>query len=80
LPAYPNAAQHTSLDVWDVGKWDVALWDAGSAEQIVTSWVSVAGQGFAVAPNIQITNSHAAPPEAELVSVDLLYESGGAVI
>jgi hypothetical protein len=80
LPAYPDAAAHPSLDVWDVGKWDVALWDAGSAEQVVTNWVSTAGEGFALAPNIQITNSHTAPPEAELLSVDLLYETGGAVV
>lgn len=76
LPAYPPAAQHPSLDVWDVGKWDVALWDAGTAQQLVTRWVSVAGKGFALAPNIQITCSHAGPPEAELISVDLLYEQG----
>ncbi len=80
LPAFPNAASHPNLDVWDVGKWDVAMWDAGSAEQVQIGWVSVAGEGFALAPNIQITNSHAAPPEAELIAVDLLYETGGAVV
>lgn len=80
LPAYPPAAQHPSLDVWDVGKWDFALWDAGTALKLVTSWVSVSGQGFALAPNIQMTCSHAGPPEAELVSVDLLYEQGGMAV
>lgn len=80
LPVYPPAAQHPSLDVWDVGKWDVALWDAGTAQQLVTRWVSVAGQGFALAPNIQITCSHAGPPEAELISVDLLYEQGAMAV
>lgn len=77
LPAYPAAAAHPSLDEWDVGLWDVALWDSGQAELITTGWVSVAGQGFAVAPNVQITNSHTSTPSAELVSVDLLYEDGG---
>lgn len=80
LPAYPPAAQHPSLDVWDVGKWDEALWDAGTAEQLVTRWVSVAAHGFALAPNIQITCSHAGPPEAELISVDLLFEQGGVAV
>ena len=80
LPAYPNAAVHPSLDVWDVGLWDVALWDAGTAEQVKTEWVSVAGNGFALAPNIQISNSHTAPPEAELISIDLLYETGGIAV
>jgi hypothetical protein len=80
LPPYPPAASHPSIDVWDVGLWDVALWDATTAQQIVTKWVSAAGQGFSVAPNVQITNAHAAPPEAELVSVDLLFEQGGIAV
>ncbi len=80
LPPYPPAAQHPSLDVWDVGLWDVALWDAGTAQQLVTRWVAVAGQGFALAPNIQITCSNAGPPEAELISVELLYEQSGMAV
>lgn len=80
LPTYPSAAVHPSLDEWDVGEWDVALWDSGTAETIVTRWTAVSGQGFAVAPNVQITNSHASPPEAELVSIDLLYEDGGVAV
>lgn len=81
LPAYPNAAVHPSADVWDTGLWDVALWDSGgTVEQVVTQWVSVAGQGFAVAPVIQMTNSHTAPPEAELASIDLLFETGGIAV
>lgn len=80
LPPYPAAAQHPSLDVWDVGLWDVALWDSSTAQQMVTRWASVARQGFALAPNIQITCSHAGPPEAELISVDLLYEQGGMAV
>ncbi|MGE0147463.1 MAG: hypothetical protein AB7R87_08765 [Parvibaculaceae bacterium] len=77
LPPFPSAAVHPDLDLWDVGEWDAALWDSSSAQRIVTRWVSVAGTGFALAPNVQLTNSHTAPPEAELVSVDLLYEPGG---
>lgn len=80
LPTYPSAAVHPSLDEWDVGLWDVALWDSSTAQQIVTRWVSVSGQGFSIAPNVQITNSHASPPEAELVSIDLLYEEGGVAV
>lgn len=77
LPAYPAAASNPSLDLWDVAEWDVGLWDSSTAQQLVTGWESVAGQGFAMAPNIQLTNSYVAPPEAELVSVEVLYEQGG---
>jgi len=80
LPPYPAAASHPSLDVWDVGLWDVALWDSSTTQQTVTRWVSVTGQGFSAAPNVQLTNSHVAPPEAELVSFDLLYEQGGIAV
>lgn len=80
LPTYPDAAPQADDDVWDVGEWDVALWDASGTESIITRWVSVAGQGFSVAPNVQITHSYAGPPEAELVAVDLLYEEGGIAV
>lgn len=78
--AYPNAAIHPDLDVWDLGLWNVAMWDSGTSLETVTRWVSVAGNGFAVAPSVQITHSHAAPPEAELISIDLLYEMGGIAV
>lgn len=81
LPAYPDAATHpTTGDEWDVGLWDVALWDSSVAEQLITRWVSVYGHGFTVAPNLQITNNHAAAPLCELVSMDLLYEDGAIVV
>ncbi|WP_119392707.1 hypothetical protein [Taklimakanibacter lacteus] len=80
LGTYPNAAIHPDLDVWDVGLWDAAMWDSGTSLNTVTRWVSVAGNGFAVAPAVQITHSHASPPEAELISIDLLYESGGIAV
>jgi len=80
LGAYPNAAIHPDLDVWDLGLWDVAMWDSGTSLETVTRWVAVAGNGFAVAPSVQITHSHAAPPEAELISIDLLYEMGGIAV
>jgi hypothetical protein len=80
LGTYPNAAIHPDLDVWDQGQWDVAMWDSGTSLETVTRWVSVAGGGFAVAPAVQITHSYASPPEAELISIDLLYESGGIAV
>jgi hypothetical protein len=80
LPPYPAAASHPSLDVWDVALWDSGLWDSSTVQQTVTRWVSLAGSGFAMAPNVQLTNSHAAAPEAELVSVDVLYEPGGLAV
>jgi hypothetical protein len=80
LPPYPAAASHPSLDVWDVALWDSGLWDSSTVQQTVTRWVSLSGSGFAMAPNVQLTNSHAAPPEAELVSVDVLYEPGGVAV
>jgi hypothetical protein len=56
---------------------DAGLWHSTTIQQTVTRWASLAGSGFALAPNVQLTNSHAAPPEAELVSVEVLYEQGG---
>lgn len=79
LGAAPSAHGGTIADTWDVGKWDVAKWDSGKAAFITTRWVSVAGLGWAHAPAIQVTCGSATEPDAELVSIELLYEAGTAL-
>lgn len=78
--SYPAAASGESTNLWDVGLWDVAVWDATEAEQITTDWVSAFGQGFTLAPMVQITSGNATTPDVELVSEDLLYTIGDIVV
>jgi hypothetical protein len=79
----PVAATHATGVLWDSAIWDdpSSIWDGGSAETVIRhDWEPVYGSGFTVAPVIQITNSHAAPPDVEIISTDLLYEVGGTAV
>jgi hypothetical protein len=79
----PTAAMHSPGVLWDSAIWDdpASIWDGGSSEIIVSKdWEPVYGEGFAIAPALQVTNSHAAVPDVEIVSIDVLYESGGTAV
>jgi hypothetical protein len=81
FPAAPNSAPDGgALDLWDVGKWDQAKWDAALANRTArVQWRSIGRTGYAVSWQIQVTCGVTATPDAELVSIDLLYDRGGIV-
>jgi hypothetical protein len=63
--------------LWDVSDWDTATWAAGGTAYVVKSeWETVSGQGFVLAPQVQILSAGTARVDCELVSVDLTYMSG----
>lgn len=81
LPSYPSAFTPEAASLWDVGLWDQAKWDSGVTYLTeTTKWVSIGRSGFAHAPIILITSGSAAPPSAELVAFDTLYNPGGLVV
>ena len=77
--AYPSVASNVSDDLWDVGQWDVAVWDGRGVQTIQTEWRSVDGHGFAIAPMIQIQLGSTIIADIDLISTDLLYETGAIV-
>jgi hypothetical protein len=82
LPPAPNtAAAPTVSGLWDVGLWDVATWDSAlGVKQIKTTWGAIGRQGFAIAPQIQVTCDGSNLPDAELVGIDITFEQGQLVI
>ena len=84
LSAFTGSAQTAAL--WGSGIWGTSLWgdggDAGGSDKrtVTTRWRSVAGNGDALAPQIQATIGSAWRPDTELVDVALVYESGGVVV
>lgn len=81
LPVAPNAVEDTDLEGWDAGTWDNALWDATAAPASVsTQWRSIGRTGYAINVQVQVTSANLAARDCELVSVDLLYERGAAVM
>lgn len=83
-PAAVNNAVPTTA-VWDGGVWDDSQWDTatGVSGELVTTttrWVSVAANGYVMAPEIQAASAGARAPDAELIQFDLTYEEGAAVV
>lgn len=85
FPSAPSAAADGGLTgVWDSGVWDTAIWDDGTSlddlSTATTRWVSMGKSGYAVSPQVQITVGNNRKPDARLVSVELIYETGGLVV
>jgi hypothetical protein len=80
VPSPPNPAEVTG-EGWDLSVWDTSVWDAPAAQpSISTRWVSIGRMGFAVNPQIQMSSGSAVPPDAQLVSMDMLFERGGVMV
>ncbi len=82
LPAAPSAAPVAEgNDTWDNGLWDQALWDAQGSSMVITRWVSIGKVGFVAGMQVQVTSgSESTTPDAELVSIDTVYETGALVV
>lgn len=68
--------------VWGASVWGGAEW-GGDVEEpraaYVDRWRSVAGAGYALAPQVQITSGAAAALSVEVIAVDMMIEGGGRV-
>ncbi|WP_224055219.1 hypothetical protein [Vibrio penaeicida] len=68
------------------GKWDESYWDQvqwannDDGYQIKEKWESVSAQGEVLAPQVQITSAQSFKLDCELVSIDLMYSTGGLVV
>lgn len=80
LPPAPSSVADSSDDEWDSGLWDEAVWDATGSTVIRSQWRAVATAGFVVAPQVQITSGVTPKPDAELMSIDVMYEIGEVVV
>ncbi len=78
--AIPIDTSTRTAALWDEAIWDVALWDQGTRNRVEAKWVNVAGTGYVLAPQLQITVGSATKPDIELVSMDLIYETGGVLV
>ena len=78
FPTPPNAGPEVGAESsWDTGLWDEAIWDGGLAVQARSKWFSIGRTGFVASPQVQGTMANTLAPDAELVSIDLSYVTGG---
>ncbi len=86
FPTAPSAVADGGVSaLWGTGVWGTSKWGEGSAESalrstVSTRWVSVSKTGFAVAPQVQVTVGNNRKPDAELIALDVLYETGNTVV
>jgi hypothetical protein len=85
FPSAPSAAADTSSPaLWDVGVWDVSKWDdSPDSEERVTAttrWRSIGRSGFVASCQVQVASGGSRKPDAELVTLDVLYQPGGVVV
>lgn len=78
--AAPSVAIAASTSLWDAAIWDVNFWDGTGLSSIQTKWRSIYGQGFVLAPSVQITNNSTLLPDAQLVVSHYRYSIGGTVV
>jgi hypothetical protein len=81
----PNAVIDDEVPaLWDVGLWDVSLWDSAAdsdaRQTVLTYWRTINRSGVVAAPQVQITSGSDRKPDAELVTVDVIYDVGGTVV
>ncbi|MEM9969518.1 MAG: hypothetical protein AAF762_00245 [Pseudomonadota bacterium] len=80
FPTQPSASALSGVDTWDAGIWDTAVWGGARPEYRRTRWKTISRTGFAVSPQVQVTIGGGAPPEIDVVALDVLHETGGAVV
>lgn len=80
LPAAPSSVADSTEDAWDEGEWDDAVWDSSSPQLVTSRWQALSKLGFVFAPQVQVTCGVTPRPDAELMSIDVMYETGAVVV
>lgn len=76
LPPPPSAAPLGNLDIWGAGVWGSSVWGTQTTKKTYQNWRSVSGFGYTMAPAIQITSGSVAPPNVELIRLEITTQAG----
>lgn len=77
FPTAPDATEGVTSSLWDEGLWDAAIWDSETSDYVVSmAWTSLQASGTVVSPQVQITSGADSFPDAELVAVHLVWNTG----
>lgn len=79
-PPAPNVALFTNPSLWDTAIWDQSVWDGIGATSIQTKWRSVSGQGFLLAPCVQVSTNSTLQPDAQLIMNHFKHSVGSVVV
>lgn len=76
LPPPPSAAPIPVGNEWNNAIWDQGIWDSGRDAVITQRKQSISGRGYRVSLGLQVTSGSEVPLDAELVSLEGVYEQG----
>lgn len=76
LPSPPTPELVPIGNEWDNAVWNESLWGAERPTVIVKRRHSVSGNGYKLAPVVQITSGAVTPLDAQLVTLDVTYDVG----
>lgn len=76
LPPSPNVAPVAVGNEWDNAIWDESLWSSPRDKTVTKRRHSVSGDGYRLAPVLQISSGAAVPLDAMIVSLSVTYEAG----
>jgi hypothetical protein len=80
LAAPPALISQETASLWDLGIWDVSKWSIEPGFNLQADWVSIGRTGHAIAPMVQVTCGDNVTPDAELLAIDVTFETGGVVV
>lgn len=78
FPPAPSIGMPGTGSEWGVGLWGAALWGAARNATIIGEWLPVGTYGHDISIGMQITSGEVTPVDAELIRIDLMYQSGDA--
>lgn len=76
LSAPPSAPPDVGSSIWGLGVWGLSTWGSAAVKETTQEWQSVSAIGYALTATVQITSGGIAPPQVELVRIDLTYQVG----
>lgn len=78
VPSPPGSSVVSVGNEWDNAVWDQSVWNTDRNAVITKRRHSVAGNGYRLAPVFQVTSGAAVPLDVEIITLDIMFESGDA--
>ena len=79
LPVVPSSPVILGESLWGVAVWGESPWGELRERFSFERWQSTFGTGSVLAPAVQITSGSIAPPDIDLVRIDMTYETADIV-
>lgn len=75
LPPPPDATAPGESSTWGAGIWGKSQWGGTRPNVISEEWRSAGGDGYSISALYQVTSGALAPLDAELIDIQLLYQT-----